>query len=217
MMGRTTIAGFFLAAFLFAGCSEKSPAGTGGGTAGAGGGAAGTGGAAGAGGRGGRGGGGAAGRGGAGGAAGAGGTAGVAGRGGTGGGAGTGGRAGTGGAAGTGGTAGACGEPSPCEGYDNRPDAGVTAQITCLSPSTVPANTPVALAIYGHHLAIGPTDPAIVTIGPSNIPINGVPQSACHLTVQVPASALAAPRQAAVIVSPGSFVRDSAPATLTVQ
>jgi hypothetical protein len=130
---------------------------------------------------------------------------------------GAGGAAGAAGSAGTGGAAGACAEPSPCEGYDNRPDAGVTAEITCLSPSVVSANTPFTLAIYGHHLAIAAGSPAIVTIGPSSTVLNGVPQSACHLTVTVPANAIAAPRQAAVVVDPGGFIRVSAPATLTVQ
>lgn len=207
---RASLLTLILAAICFAACSEKSPAGTG--TAGSGGGAAGEGGSAGA--AGGAAGIGAGGRGGAGG-----GQAGAGGRGGAGGAqGGSGGRGGAGGGqGGGGGTAGACAEPSPCEGYDNRPDAGVTAVITCLSPSVAPANMRLTLTIYGHHLATGPSDPAIVTVGPSAVALNGVPQSACHLTVDVPASEIAAPRQAMVVVDPGGWVRSSAPATLIVQ
>jgi hypothetical protein len=136
---------------------------------------------------------------------------------GTGGGGGGGGAGGAAGQGGAGGVGGACAEPSPCEGYDNRPDAGVTAVITCLSPSVAPANAALTLSIYGHHLAIAAGSPAIVTVGPPSVPLNGVPQTACHLTVQVPASGIGAPRQAAVVVDPGGWVRASAPATLAVQ
>jgi hypothetical protein len=191
-MGRVSPFAVSVFAICFAACSEKSPAGTGAG--GSGGGAAGAGGSAGA-------------------AGGASGTS-AGGRGGAGGGN-AGGRGGAGG--GQGGAAGACAEPSPCEGYDNRPDAGVTAVITCLSPSVAPANTRLTLTIYGHHLAIGAGNPAIVTVGPSSTPLNGVPQSACHLTVDVPASEVATPRQAAVVVDPGGWVRTSLATTLTIQ
>jgi hypothetical protein len=81
----------------------------------------------------------------------------------------------------------------------------------------VPANVSVRIDIYGHHLAIAAGNPAIVTVGPSSTALNGNPQSACHLTVDVPANTLGAPRQAAVVVDPGGFIRTSAPATLTVQ
>jgi hypothetical protein len=142
---------------------------------------------------------------------------GATGTGGSGGGA-SGGQGGAGGGqGGAGGVAGACAEPAPCDGYDNRPDAGVTAQITCLSPSVTPANAPLTLTIYGHHLATGPNDYAIVTVGSPALALNGIPQSACHLTVQVPASEVAAAGPAAVVVDPGGWVRFSAPATLTVE
>jgi hypothetical protein len=149
-------------------------------------------------------------------AAGAGGTGGsgiggAAGAGGTGG-SGTGGAVGSGG---TGGNAGACGEPVSCEGYDNRLDAGLAAVITCLSPSSVSANAPFTLAIYGHHLAIGAGQPAIVTFS-SHDPSNGVPATACHIDVQVPANQLATPGQVAVVVSPGGWIQNSGSAPLTV-
>jgi hypothetical protein len=148
-----------------------------------------------------------------GGAAGGGGTGGAAGVGGTGGAAGGG---GTGGAAGVGGTGGACGAPASCEGYDNTPDAGLTAVITCLSPSVVPAGAPATVAIYGHHLAIAAGSPALVTLD-NGVPLNGVPATACHLDVQVPANQLSTPHAASVLVSPGAWVRDSGPATLTIR
>ena len=48
-------------------------------------------------------------------------------------------------------------------------------------------------------------------------PFNGVPATACHLDVQVPANQLTTPRTASVKVSPGAWIADSAPATLTIQ
>jgi hypothetical protein len=126
---------------------------------------------------------------------------------------GTGGTTGSGGA---GGTMSACAEPASCEGYDNRPDAGLTAVITCLSPSVVPAGAPASIAIYGHHLATAANAPAIVTID-NGAPINGVPVTACHLDVQVPATQLSAARAASVVVDPGGWTLGSAPATLTVR
>jgi hypothetical protein len=88
--------------------------------------------------------------------------------------------------------------------------------ISCLSPSTTPANAPLTLAIYGHHLATAPGANAIVTIG-GGVALNGVPVTACHIDVQVPANQITMPRQAPVVVSPGGFTRESAPALLTVQ
>jgi hypothetical protein len=85
-----------------------------------------------------------------------------------------------------------------------------------LSPSVVTATTPATVAIYGHHLATGPNDPAIVTLD-SALALNGVPRSACHIDVQVPASQLAVPHQAAVVVSPGGWIGSSPPATLTIR
>ncbi len=112
------------------------------------------------------------------------------------------------------GGAAACGEPASCEGYDNRPDANVTAAITCLSPSSTAANVAFTLAVFGHHLATGPSDDAIVTVG--GLPLNGVPTSACHLEVAVPTSAIAGTGQVAVVVAPGGWTLPSASATLTV-
>jgi hypothetical protein len=91
----------------------------------------------------------------------------------------------------------------------------VKATIACLSPSSVAANTGVTLAIFGQHLATGPGNYAIVTIN-GGVPLNGVPASACHLDVTVPASAVAAPGQFPVVVSPGGWTQDSLAATLTV-
>jgi hypothetical protein len=125
-----------------------------------------------------------------------------------------GGAAGTAGGGGGNGGAAACGEPASCEGYDNNPDAHLTAEITCLSPSSAAANAAFTLAVFGHHLATGPTDFAIVTVG--GVPLNGVPASACHLDVAVPASTIASPGQVAVVVSPGGWTLSSAAATLTV-
>jgi hypothetical protein len=140
-----------------------------------------------------------------------GGTGGAVGSGGTGGG-GTGGAVGSGG---TGGNAGACGEPVSCEGYDNRLDAGLAAVVTCLSPSSVSANAPFTLAIYGHHLATGAGEPAIVTFD-SHDPSNGVPVTACHIDVQVPANQLATPGQISIVVSPGGWIQTSGSAALTI-
>jgi hypothetical protein len=135
-----------------------------------------------------------------------------------GGGAGTsgghGGNAGTSGGS-AGGASVACAEPVPCEGYDDRPDAHLAAAISCLSPSAVPANAPFTLAIYGHHLATGAGQYAIVTLD-SGTPLNGVPVTACHLDVQVPADQIATARQASVVVSPGGWTLASPPALLTV-
>jgi hypothetical protein len=86
--------------------------------------------------------------------------------------------------------------------------------IACLSPSSTAANVAFTLAVFGHHLATGAGDDAIVTVG--GLPLNGVPTSACHLEVAVPASAIASPGQVAVVVSPGGWTLDSAAATLTV-
>jgi hypothetical protein len=221
-MRKVVLVGVLAVGTLGAGCHDASggPAGGGAGAFGTGG----TGGGAGAFGTGGTGGGaGAFGTGGTGGGAAAGGGRGGAGGsgGGTGGGGGaaggaTGGATGAGGAAGTRGAGGACGAPASCEGYDNTPDAGLTAVITCLSPSVVPAGALATVAIYGHHLAIAAGSPAIVTLD-NGVPLNGVPATACHLDVQVPATQLSSPRAASVVVSPGSWIRDSAPATLTIQ
>ena len=206
-MGRGILLLSAMIAFASVACTDSS-----GGFAGwgAGGAAAGGRGGGGAGGRGGGGAPGAAGSGGA--AGGGGGAAGATGSGGAGGVAGAGGT----GTAGTGGSAGACVEPAPCDGFDDRPDAGLAAVISCLSPSAAPRNAPLTLAIYGHHLAIGPGQFAIVTVGSSTV-LNGVPVTACHLDVQVPADQIATARQAAVVVSPGGFIQASVPATLTVQ
>jgi len=162
------------------------------------------------------------GQGGAGGNAGAGGAAGTnsgeAGKAGAaGGGAGNGGAAGgdAGAAGGSAGTSGACAEPVPCDGYDDRPDAHLAAAISCLSPNSVAANAPFTLAIYGHHLATGAGQYAIVTLD-SGTPLNGVPVTACHLDVQVPADQVATARQASVVVSPGGWTLPSPPALLTV-
>lgn len=189
-------------------------AGGGGGRGGTGGslGGSGSGGSLGAGGSGGLGGGGAAGSSAAGsGGTGGRGTGGAVGSGGTGGG-GPGGAAGSGG---TGGNAGACGEPVSCEGYDDGPDAGLAAVVTCLSPSSVSANAPFTLAIYGHHLATGAGQPAIVTFD-SHDPSNGVPVTACHIDVQVPANQLATSGQVSIVVSPGGWIQDSRSVPLTV-
>jgi len=148
--------------------------------------------------------------------AGTGGGAGATGTGGGAGSAGTGGGAGTTGTGGTGGTTLTCGEPANCEGYNDRPDAGLAAEITCLSPDTVPANVNVRIAIYGHHLATGPNDYAIVVVG-NGIALNGIPASACHLDVDVPAGEIAAARTTSVVVSPGGWYGQSAPATLMIQ
>ena len=162
------------------------------------------------------------GRGGSGGTVGAGGGGGTGGAGGRGGGTagagGTGGTAGAGGSAGSGGTGGsaACSEPASCEGYDNSPDANLVATITCLSPSSTAANAGFTLAIFGHHLATAAGSNAIVIIG-NGLALNGVPVSACHLDVTVPASGVASPGQLPVVVSPGGRVQDSAPVTLTVR
>lgn len=216
MRGATLLLSMAVAAGAIA-CGSSSGSGTGG--AGGGGGRGGTGGTLGGSGSGGSlgGGGSGLGGGGAGGSSAAGsggsggrGTGGAVGSGGTGGG-GTGGAVGSGG---TGGNAGACGEPVSCEGYDDRPDAGLAAVITCLSPSSVSANAPFTLAIYGHHLATGAGQPAIVTFD-SHDPSNGVPVTACHIDVQVPANQLATPGQVSVVVSPGGWIH-SASAPLTV-
>jgi hypothetical protein len=114
---------------------------------------------------------------------------------------------------GTGGAA--CGEPASCEGFDNSADANLTAMITCLSPSSTAANAGFTLVIYGHHLATGAGANAIVVIA-NGPPMNGVPASACHLDVAVPASAVASPGQLGVVVSPGGRIQDSLAATLTV-
>ncbi len=130
--------------------------------------------------------------------------------------AGAGGVAGSG-AAGSGGSGGAtCGEPAPCEGYDNSPDANLKAAITCLSPDSAASNAGFTLAIFGHHLATGASDYAIVTIG-GGVALNGIPASACHLDVTVPASAVASAGQFPVVVSPSGRVQMSAAATLTVR
>jgi hypothetical protein len=118
------------------------------------------------------------------------------------------------GGGGTGGIGASCGEPSACEGYDNQ--ASVVAVISCLSPSSTAANTPLTLDIFGHHLAATANMNAVVTVG-SGTPLNGVPLSACHLRVQLPANQIASPKQAQVVVSPGGFIQNSLPALLTVQ
>ena len=48
------------------------------------------------------------------------------------------------------------------------------------------------------------------------VPLNGVPASACHLDVAVPAATIASPGQVQVVVSPGGWTLASAAATLTV-
>jgi hypothetical protein len=78
----------------------------------------------------------------------------------------------------------------------------------------VAANVAFTLAIYGHHLATGAGNPAIVTIG--NVALNGVPASACHLDVTVPQGELP-PGPYPVVVSPGSWIKSSGPVTLVVQ
>jgi hypothetical protein len=123
--------------------------------------------------------------------------------------------AGTGGGA-MGGMSGSCGEPSACEGYDNRPNAGLVAVIACLSPNSTPANTPLTLDIFGQHLAVSANMNAVVIVA-AGAPINGVPVTACHLRVQLPADRIATARPVSVVVSPGGFIRDSSPASLTVQ
>jgi hypothetical protein len=117
---------------------------------------------------------------------------------------------------GTGGIADTCAEPVPCEGFDNRPDANLTAVISCLSPRTAPANAMLTLSIYGHHLATGPSDYALITIG-SGSPLNGVPVTACHLNVQVPANQLLEPGQVPVTASPGGWIQYSAPVPLRIR
>jgi hypothetical protein len=72
------------------------------------------------------------------------------------------------------------------------------------------------LTIIGRHLAIAAGANAIVTIGPRTV-LNGVPVTACHINVQVPADQIATPGEAPVIVSPGGWIRSSAAASLTVQ
>ena len=129
----------------------------------------------------------------------------------------TGGIRGTGGAnSGSGGTAVSCAEPVPCEGYDNGRDAHLAAAITCLSPTPTPANAPLTLSIYGHHLATGPRDYAIVTLDTHAL-VNGVPVTACHLEAQFPADQIASPGRFAVVVSPGSWIEASAPAWLEIE
>ena len=118
-------------------------------------------------------------------------------------------------AGGAAGATGDCAEPVPCEGYDDRPDAHLAAAISCLSPSAAHTNAPLTLAIYGHHLATGAGQNAIVTLD-SGSPLNGVPVTACHLDVQVPADQFTAARQASVVVSPGGWIQASPPALLTV-
>ncbi len=156
------------------------------------------------------------------GAAGAAGSSGGAGGGeaGGGGGGGAGGHGGTGGAGAAGGSAGAggatpCGDPASCEAYDNRPDGHLSAEIACLAPDTATANAAFTLSVYGHHLATGATDNAIVTVG--GVPLNGVPASPCHLTVSVPASAIPSPGQVPVVVSPGGWTLASPAVQLTVR
>jgi hypothetical protein len=108
-----------------------------------------------------------------------------------------------------------CGEPISCEGYDDGPDAHIDAVVTCLSPGSAPANSPLSLAIYGHHLATGPNDYAIVIVG--NSTLNGVPVTACHLQVEIPASAISARGQVSVEVHPGGWTGGSKPAQLTLR
>ena len=115
---------------------------------------------------------------------------------------------------GKGGVSGSCSEPSACEGYDNQ--LGVVAAIACLSPSSTPVNAPFTLDIFGHHLATGATMNAVITVA-SGTPLNGVPMSACHLRVQVPADQIATAKQVKIVVAPGGFIQDSSPAWLTVQ
>jgi hypothetical protein len=146
----------------------------------------------------------------------AGGGAGVTGSGGTVDAGGTGGSMGSGGASGMGGTGGSCGEPATCEGFENAPDASLAASISCLSPSSAPANTMLTLSIYGHHLATAFGANAIVIVG-SGSPLNGTPVTACHLQVQVPADQVRSPGQVQVSVSPGGWIHPSAPVSLTIQ
>jgi hypothetical protein len=101
-----------------------------------------------------------------------------------------------------------CAEPASCEGYDDRPDANLMAAITCLSPSSATANTGFTMTIFGHHLATGAGNDAIVTIG-GGVALNGVPSSACHLEVTVPGSAIPTHGQFPVVVSPGGFTLPS--------
>jgi hypothetical protein len=112
--------------------------------------------------------------------------------------------------------AGMCGLPATCEGYDNNPDAHVTAEITCLSPDSVAASAPFVLSIYGHHLAVDSAGYSIVTLGNTWV-LSGVPASACQLEVHVPAGQLTAPGRLPVVVSPGGWTEASAPAQLTVR
>jgi len=135
---------------------------------------------------------------------------------GTGGAAATGGIASTGGITANGGTTGQCGEPVPCDGFDNRADANVSASVSCLWPATAPTNTPLALSIFGQHLATGPGNNAIVILG-SAPPLNGIPVTACHLEVQVPANQLSTPGQISVVVSPGGWTLQSPPIPLTLR
>ena len=109
----------------------------------------------------------------------------------------------------------ACAEPVPCEGYDNDPDAHLSANVTCLAPNAAAAGVPFTLALYGHHLATGPADYAIVTVG--GTPLNGMPASACHLDVAIPASAIASPGEVPVVVSPGGWTLASPAVQLTVR
>jgi hypothetical protein len=123
-------------------------------------------------------------------------------------------------AADAGGAAGAsgvtCAEPASCEGYDDRPDANLMASITCLSPRASAPNTGFTMSIFGHHLATGAGNDAIVTIG-GGVALNGVPQSACHLEVTVPGSAIPNPGQFPVVVSPGGFTLPSDGTTFSVR
>ena len=135
---------------------------------------------------------------------------------GTGGSVAAGGSTSSGGSTGTGGTTGQCGEPVPCDGFDDRPDANLMASISCLSPGAAPASAPLVLSIYGHHLATGPGNNAIVTLG-SGLALNGVPITACHLDVQVPANQISAPGQVPVVVSPGGWILQSPPLLLTLR
>jgi hypothetical protein len=149
--------------------------------------------------------------------AGGGGAAGAGNRGGAGGRGGVGGPGGGGGSGGGGGgAAGTCGEPTSCEGYDNRSGGGLAAVISCLAPDTISRGVPATLQIYGHHLATAPGALALVTFG-GGAPLNGVPVTACHLTVQILAGQIVSPGQVAVVVSPGGFVQASQAATLTVE
>jgi hypothetical protein len=212
LLGFAVVASSNLGCGSSGGTTDASGAAGGGGSGGAAGGSGGRGAAGAAGGQAG----GAAGAGGAGASAGAGGVAG-GGAGGLIGGRGGGAAGSGGGAAGSGGAGGStCGEPAPCEGYDNSPDANLKAAITCLSPDSAASNAGFTLAIFGHHLATGAADYAIVTIG-GGVALNGIPASACHLDVTVPASAIGSPGQFPVVVSPGGRVQSSAAATLTVR